>query len=58
MIAEGRVHRCRKCSGYYRAYSFSPEVAKDCSKHDANNYVLKGEYELHETHNKEKYGKM
>ena len=57
MISQGEVHKCRKCGGYYRLFTFTPEVAKDCTKHDANNYVLKGEYDTQILHNKEQYGK-
>lgn len=58
MKTEGEVHKCRKCHGYYRIYSFTPQVATDCTKHDANNYVLKGEYDAQELHKKLTYGKQ
>jgi len=56
MKTEGAVAKCRKCGGYYRGYTFID--SKDCTKHDAGNYVLKGEYDAQSLHNKEKYGKM
>lgn len=49
------VGKCRYCGGYYRKYTTQ---RTSCLTHDANNYVLKAEYDAQHQANKEKYGKM